>query len=619
MLCLSGCGTEGARAAAKASDAGRVPSRPHAISEVQRIVRESSPTLQVADGGAPASAVGDAGSATDEDGATPPDRQAIDGDAAAPVTSEPRPYPFCPSHATTLISATAFLFASTPTGAPWDPFDKTPAASWWETTVFDSRGRPATLGIYFIQRSALAYEYHVLLDDAALELGSGKLVFDETYALKHVEQGAPTRLPEVDSANPIIALDFGHATDDGGAGTDGVQMSSTTATESRLFQNGNEAVVGYDCPTEVRLAAPTNDAVTPAASMTTIPRCQGNGTGRIIVDGNLSSLEPVAGASWDPLSPRIGSPIATSVKVADSTGKLAELGLFFVKTASQRWEYHMLLGGVETGVELGSGTLDYNPNGSLRKHTVVRELSFPEPDGSQGDSIVLDFGAPTDDGGNGVDGVTAFAAGTYLPVAQRCGADPVIGSACATDCTRNWPLGWAEQSQFPDVFEQSFQCAGRVTKHINVSLDLDPVATIESEAWDPARPVETSLYDASATIYGADLDPWKFDLYVLRFDDTTWEAHAQLQRNGRKTTLGVTRFTFDESGWLAHLERMPPFRLTRADGTPGPSIDLDFGIARDEPGNHQSNVVAWGSGSSSGTLMQDGLPPVVGACTATAL
>ncbi|MEN9579915.1 MAG: hypothetical protein RJA70_2924, partial [Pseudomonadota bacterium] len=265
-------------------------------------------------------------------------------------------------------------------------------------TAFDDQGRSQFVSLYFVHREH-GWDYHALMDGTALVIGAGHLSFDELGVVTLVES-QPLRLLTANGAGHAVELELSGLTQQGGP-----------ASISALEVDGGEARWGTACMTSGPL---------PAESDVTGPRCAATATTRIALRANLAAASPVATEPWDPLAPI--APVNFPLHANDAHGALIDFVLYLRKSSAETWDYHVLLTGDVPGLEVASGSLDFNSNGSLRSVTTTRGLRLPNYDSVLGAPLELDFGAPTAAGGNGVDGVTSLAGGSFAVSQQSDGA-----------------------------------------------------------------------------------------------------------------------------------------------------------------------------------------------------
>lgn len=138
-------------------------------------------------------------------------------------------------------------------------------------------------------------------------------------------------------------------------------------------------------------------------------------TDAITVRANLQSDAPTP-AAFDPVNPRTTSNFSTSISIYDSLGKPHQVDIYYRATGAGGWEWFALTdGGGTTGgtagqnVQIGNGTLTFNPNGSLQDATGTA-VTFNPLNATQNQAFTLNFGTTVASGGTGLDGVTQFAA-----------------------------------------------------------------------------------------------------------------------------------------------------------------------------------------------------------------
>lgn len=91
---------------------------------------------------------------------------------------------------------------------------------------------------------------------------------------------------------------------------------------------------------------------------------------------NLDADAEIPAVPFDPADPSAGSNYSTSVTIYDEQGRAIQADVYYRKTGVNSWEYHVLVDGADTAggtagtpVEITTGTLDFNPDGSLATHT----------------------------------------------------------------------------------------------------------------------------------------------------------------------------------------------------------------------------------------------------------
>lgn len=186
--------------------------------------------------------------------------------------------------------------------------------------------------------------------------------------------------------------------------------------EGYLVNPGGLRVQGYAANLDGTFDAALTDVKVPTAAIP--PKITEN----VTVVANLDSTEAIpadaAGVPlvWDPQNPSGTSNFSTTITVYDSLGAAHSLDTYFVKTADNAWSYHSLVDGDELNppqaglnVEVGTGTLTFNTDGSLATNTATTPITVDFAGATAGQAITLDFGTPTGASGTGLDGITQFA------------------------------------------------------------------------------------------------------------------------------------------------------------------------------------------------------------------
>jgi len=174
----------------------------------------------------------------------------------------------------------------------------------------------------------------------------------------------------------------------------------------RLDGNGNLVtatgleVQGYASIGGGQLSAALSSLKVPTASL------KPNPTTQMTITANLDATAGVM--TFDVTQPGTTSNFSTSMTVYDSLGNPHAVDVYFNKTSANNWEYHVVVDGGEltggtpgTNTEIGSGTLAFNPDGSLQGASVTQAIAANFDGAVQGQAIDIDFGA-------GFNGVTQF-------------------------------------------------------------------------------------------------------------------------------------------------------------------------------------------------------------------
>jgi flagellar hook protein FlgE len=209
----------------------------------------------------------------------------------------------------------------------------------------------------------------------------------------------------------------------------------TIDNQGFLVNSDGLQVQGYAANPDMTLQAAVSSLKVPTASL------QPHQTSEITVTANLDSGEVIFPGTFDPLDPE--GQFTTSITVFDSLGESRTLDVYFLKTADNAWEYHVLADGSELaggteGVfeEVGTGTLTFDTNGALLD-AQTPDLALDFAGGATaGQVITLDFGEDiTNDGGTGLSGTTQFAAASAVSSQSQDGYASGEFSGVAIDGT----------------------------------------------------------------------------------------------------------------------------------------------------------------------------------------
>ncbi len=431
-----------------------------------------------------------------------------------------------------LDSESFVLWSFVPPGSansPWlvVPFsaeDPANTASFSTTfTGVDDQGRSQSVSVYF-GRLVEGWEYHALMDGTAFVIGEGHLSFDDQGVVT-VEVSKELRLLTASGPGHAVQLDLS-----------GMTQLAEASNMSAQEVDGSEARWGSACAISQAL---------PAEAAVTGPHCAAAATRRLALRANLAAASPVENEEWDPLAPTAGLTLPLGANDADGT--LIDFELALRKTSAATWDYHVSLSGDEPGPEVASGSLVFNPNGSLRSVTTARPLHFPNHDGVLGDPIELDFGAGTAAGGSGVDGVTSLPGGSFEVWQQRDGAVlDCLPRAAATTLTVAHPPS----------------CAGERTTAVSMSFNLDPATALS----------DLAAYSANVTVYDAALTPQNLELHFQHLEARHWRCQVV----AASAEVGVVDLHFAANGAPELIQNIPVLRLPLADGSAGPPIQLAF-------------------------------------------
>lgn len=394
----------------------------------------------------------------------------------------------------------------------------------WETaafgatfTAFDDHGRAQFVTVHFV-RLAQGWDYHVVLDGTAFVIGEGHLSLDEQGA-STVEVRDELRLLTSNGPGEPVELDLSGM-------TQLVGFSNISALEA----DGQEARWGAPCTT-----------AQPPGSVTG-PSCAATPTTRISLRANLAAADPVADDASVPPTSVFKLPLQGN----DAEGTLIDFELGLRKSSAETWDYQVLLAGDEPGPEVASGSLSFNPNGSLHSVVTTRQLRFPNHDGVLGEPIELDFGAATTAGGNGVDGVTSFAGGSFVAAQQGNGA----------------VLGCLPPAPAPVPNLHTALCVGERTTAVAMGFNLDSMTPLGNDI----------VYSVSTTVYDAALAPQQIELRFQHVEASLWQCRVM----AAAAEIGVVDLHFAPNGAPQLFENIPVLRLPLADGSVGPPIHLGF-------------------------------------------
>lgn len=141
-------------------------------------------------------------------------------------------------------------------------------------------------------------------------------------------------------------------------------------------------------------------------------------TTRVVMHVNLDVNASILTDPFDLTDPVSTSSYMAPITVYDATGNGHLVNVYFRKQDNDTWEWHALVddGELEGGTpgvntEVAAGTLDFQ-DGRLSNETVTTAFSAQFFGTSAAQSIDIDFGLSTAEGGTGTDGSTEFAGGS---------------------------------------------------------------------------------------------------------------------------------------------------------------------------------------------------------------
>jgi flagellar hook protein FlgE len=164
-------------------------------------------------------------------------------------------------------------------------------------------------------------------------------------------------------------------------------------------------------------------------------------TDSITIRGNLD--QTAIAPTWDAANPKTTSNFTTSMTVYDSLGKAIQLDIYFCKndaattTAgdSGDWTFHVMTDGANLALdgsgqpatanvatEVATGTLQFDQQGRLISNTPLGTLTFNPKDAVNPQPLSFQFGEGTSTGGNGLDGLTQYAATSAVSFVTQAGS-----------------------------------------------------------------------------------------------------------------------------------------------------------------------------------------------------
>jgi flagellar hook protein FlgE len=167
-------------------------------------------------------------------------------------------------------------------------------------------------------------------------------------------------------------------------------------------------------------------------------------TDSITIRGNLDQTAPAL--TFDAASPKTTSNFTTSMTVYDSLGKAIQLDIYFSKNdptanapgESGEWTYHVMTDGANLALdgsgappvvptvptEVATGLLKFDTSGRLISNAPVGTLTFNPKDSVDPQKLAFIFGTGTapPDNGNGLDGLTQYAATSAVSFVTQAGS-----------------------------------------------------------------------------------------------------------------------------------------------------------------------------------------------------
>jgi flagellar hook protein FlgE len=164
-------------------------------------------------------------------------------------------------------------------------------------------------------------------------------------------------------------------------------------------------------------------------------------TDSVTIRGNLDAT--ALATVWDSTTPSTTANFTTSLTVYDSLGQAIQLDIYFGKDDaaglqpgdSGAWTYHVMTDGANlafksdgTGspspgrdTQIAAGMLRFDTAGRIESNTVTTEGFYPKAAVSP-QMLTFNFGTGTDAGGNGLDGLTQYAATSAVSFVAQSGS-----------------------------------------------------------------------------------------------------------------------------------------------------------------------------------------------------
>jgi hypothetical protein len=314
------------------------------------------------------------------------------------------------SSATSRVTIAANLDSSAALIAePWSPIDPFAGTNYIQVvSIFDAHDDEHALSVVFRRVAAHSFEYHAIVDaysgipdkDRGMEVSAGVLTFSPQGALASVVTTRRGTARFEGLAPQAVAVDFGRSIEDGGTGLDGTISVAGGFTVAGQWQEGGACRLERTEPKPCAWPMPEP-------------------TSRLSLSGNLQSGELLS-APWSAEHPAVTSNFASIGTVFDSLGASHDVELYFRRSSVTTWDYHALLvtspDAPPGAVEVGSGTLSFDPNGNLLDVTVKQPVVLSFPDAAPGQNVTLDFGGA----GTGPGHMTAFG---FAPSTMTGSAD----------------------------------------------------------------------------------------------------------------------------------------------------------------------------------------------------
>ena len=322
----------------------------------------------------------------------------------------------------------------------------------------------------------------------------------------------------------------------------------------------------------------------------------GRPTTLVVVVANLDADTGVPSIAWDPNNAIAASNFSTSMDIDDAQGGTHEVELYFVKTAPDAWDYHLVLvnpipGSVCNGVwnlEVGSGSFAFDRAGALSTMLVNTAVVLMFDDAPTLQPITLFFGNPTDLGGSGRDGVTQLA--TFSSVSGQ------------------WHDGVAVPPRVVPPPPHPM-----ATANVSITANLDANAAPAQGPFDAARAEETSNFTVDVTVYDALGAPHALFVSFAKTATNGWDEHVWLRRaditgGGAASAVEIcsAAMVFSAAGALADVASSAPCSFDFVGAAPGQMMATFFGGSIADGCSGLQGLTQFASPCSLSAVTQDG-------------
>ncbi len=191
--------------------------------------------------------------------------------------------------------------------------------------------------------------------------------------------------------------------------------------EGQLINGDGYPVLGFQANDEGKITQKMGKI---KLGNTTIPA---EPTKKVSVSMNLDSRADVQ--QFDITNPEKTSNFNTTIAVFDNVGTQRLVTMYFNKVADGQWQYHATVPGEDaqggqpgTLVEMGTGTLQFDPKGKLQTETSTLSAFNFNKGAEPGQAIEFDFGESLTEGGEGDDATTQFGSASSIARHTQDGA-----------------------------------------------------------------------------------------------------------------------------------------------------------------------------------------------------